>query len=50
MTTDPNTDPDETAEDDSVSDPAHDDGSGSDWTTEGGATVDGPATDTEDER
>lgn len=36
-------------QDDVDSDPARDDETGSDWTTEGGATEDGPATDTDDE-
>lgn len=47
MTNDPNTDAEQSVDDDTVSDPARDDETGSDWSTEGGATDDGPATDTE---
>ena len=36
------------ATDDVTSDPAHDDDTGHDWSTEGGATEQGPATDTDD--
>lgn len=32
---------------DSASDPAHDDGTSADWSSEGGATTEGPATDQE---
>lgn len=42
-----NSDADPDADSDVQSDPAKDDGSSSDWTDEGGATGDGPATDTE---
>lgn len=41
------TDHDEPAEDDVVSDPGKDDSD--DWTDEGGATPDGPATDVDEE-
>ena len=34
---------------DTVSDPAHADDEGRDWSTEGGATHEGPATDTDDD-
>ena len=36
-------------EPDTVSDPARDDETGADWTTEGGATEQGPATSTDDD-
>ena len=42
------TDPDG-AEPDTVSDPARDDETGGDWSTEGGATEQGPATSTDDD-
>ncbi|MFL6060049.1 MAG: hypothetical protein ACJ72E_02365 [Marmoricola sp.] len=42
-TTEPATDPDV------ITDPARDDEVGEDWTTEGGATPSGPATQTEEE-
>lgn len=48
MPSDSKTGPDESVEDDVVSDPARDDRPGSDWSTEGGATDNGPATDTGD--
>lgn len=47
----PENDP-ETVQDqegDVTSDPAHDDGATADWSSEGGATVEGPATETEDD-
>ncbi|GAC1379896.1 MAG: hypothetical protein NVSMB48_04760 [Marmoricola sp.] len=37
-------------EDDHVSDPAHDDEEGNDWSAEGGATDEGPATAVEHEQ
>jgi hypothetical protein len=46
--TDQQRDPDEEAPD-VTSDPARDDEDGGDWTTEGGATEEGPATDTGDD-
>ena len=39
----------EAADPDVESDPALDDDQGSDWTSEGGATPAGPATDTDDD-
>lgn len=36
--------PEPRVEDDNVSDPAHDDEEGQDWSGEGGATEEGPAT------
>lgn len=44
---DPREEEDTAAEPDIVSDPAHDDEAGSDWTDEGGASPQGPATWTE---
>lgn len=44
--TNQNLEPDEPAGTDVTSDPARDDTTGSDWSTEGGATADGPATNT----
>lgn len=41
--------PEPGAEPDAESDPALDDGTTADWTDEGGATEDGPATDTDAE-
>lgn len=43
----PEQEPDRDA--DTVSDPAHDERQGHDWSAEGGATEEGPATATEDE-